>query len=87
MFDSDFTEKLKEKLKKLKRKDPKTFNSLQKKIFQIINCDLESINHFKNLKKPLNHLKRVHIGSFVLTFQLQKDIIIFEDFAHHDDAY
>ena len=33
------------------------------------------------------HMKRVHIGSFVLTFQIKEDIIIFEDFDHHDKIY
>ncbi len=27
------------------------------------------------------------MGSFVLTFQVKGDTIIFEDFVHHDDAY
>ena len=79
--------KIEKTLIKLKGKDPIMFKRLQKKIVQIAECDSFSINHFKNLRKPLNHLKRVHIGSFVLTFQIDKEIIIFEDFVHHDKAY
>lgn len=87
MFDFSFSKKLKEKFKKIKKKDLKLLQAIQKKILQIVNSDLESINHFKNLKKPLNYLKRVHVGSFVLTFHVKDNLIIFEDFVHHDKAY
>ena len=81
------SERLKRKLDKLGKKDKQLAINLSKKIEQITNADFSTINHFKNLKKPLNHLKRVHVGSFVLTFQFRDDSIIFEDLAHHDKAY
>ncbi|MEA3414380.1 MAG: hypothetical protein U9Q99_02550 [Nanoarchaeota archaeon] len=71
----------------VKKRDKKLFKSFEKKVFQIIGSNLEEINHFKNLKKPLNNLKRVHVGSFVLTFQFKNNIIFFEDFVHYDYAY
>lgn len=74
-------------LKRLKRKDLHLFQTLSKKIVQLSELDLINVNHLKNLKGDLSHLKRVHIGSFVLTFQVKGDTIIFEDFVHHDDAY
>ncbi len=86
-FGFEISPKLKPVLDKLYKKDKNLAISLNKKIKQIINSDLESINHFKNLKKPLNHLKRVHVGSFVLTFQVKDNSVIFEDFVHHDKAY
>lgn len=87
MFNPRFSEQIENSLRKIKKKDPKLFDNVEKKIKQIINSDSDSINHFKNLKKPLNYLKRVHVGSFVLTFQVKNDSIIFEDFVHHDQAY
>ncbi len=46
--------------------------------------------HYKNLRSPLNHLKRVHVDSnFVLTFsvdELTKKITL-EDYDHHDNIY
>src|SRR3989339_841266 len=48
------------------------------------------IKYYKNLKFPLNELKRVHIdGSFVLIFKYDKtqDKIIFYDLDHHDKIY
>ncbi len=86
-FEFSFSKKLSESINKLAKKDKKLAESLSKKINQIINLDEESINHFKNLKKPLNNLKRVHVGSFVLTFQIKNNLILFEDFVHHDKAY
>ncbi len=57
-----------------------------KKIDEIINSNPE---HYKNLKKPLQHLKRVQIGSYVLVFNFDKknEVISFENFEHHDRIY
>ena len=74
-------------LKKLKRKDPVLFQTLSKKIIYLSELELTGIEHLKNLRGDLSHLKRVHVGSFVLTFQVKGDILIFEEFTHHDRAY
>jgi YafQ family addiction module toxin component len=84
----EFTEKLEEKIKKLNKKMPDRILKLRKKIEQIIALNFDEINHFKNLRKPLQEYKRVHIDkSFVLIFKLTKEKIIFEDFDHHDKIY
>lgn len=90
MFDYDLSDELKFKILKLRKRDIKKTKIINKKIKQIINCDSETINHYKNLKKPLNELKRVHIDkSFVLTFKviIEKNFILFADFDHHDKIY
>ena len=74
-------------LNKLRKKDIGLFRAVQKKINQIAEGDLAFINHFKNLRGNLSDYKRVHVGSFVLIFKVEKDIIIFNKFVHHDDAY
>ena len=74
-------------LEKLKRKDPALFHAIQNKITQIANCDEVSIQHFKDLRHDLSHLKRVQLGSFVLVFQVKNNMVIFEDFDHHDRIY
>ena len=79
--------KIERTLEKLKRKDFAFFRALQNKITQIANCDEVSIQHFKNLRHDLSHLKRVQLGSFVLVFQVKNNIVIFEDFDHHDRIY
>ena len=74
-------------LSKLKRKDKKTFKAVQKKILQIASSDKHTIQHFKNLRKPLQDFKRVHIKEYVLLFRIDNDTIIIEAFDHHDTIY
>ena len=72
---------------KLRKKDLVLFRALQKKICQIAQLDIASIQHFKNLKGNLKDYKRVHVGSFVLIFKVERETIIFSKFVHHDEAY
>ena len=81
-------EKLRKIMGKLSRKDSSMFDDLLEKIDEIITR--KSIDHYKNLRKPLQHLKRVHIrGPFILTFRYIKseNKVIFYDFDHHDRIY
>ena len=83
-----FEERLVKKIKKLKKKDRALFLALKNKMNEIVSSD--DPNHYKNLRKPLQHLKRVHVkGSFVLTFKYSQDenLITFYDFDHHDNIY
>lgn len=79
--------KIEDVLRKLKRRDPALFAAVQKKILQIAEMGVVSVLHFKNLRGSMSHLKMVHVGSFVLTFQIKGDTVVFEDFTHHDEAY
>jgi len=74
-------------LKKLFKKDKKTYEIIYRKINEIINSP--DIEHYKNLKHPLNNFKRVHIGHFVLLFRYIKkeNKVQFIDFDHHDNIY
>lgn len=79
---------LKRILKKISKKDKSAYEQILKKIEEIINS--QDINHYKNLKKPLQEFKRVHIkASFVLTFKYIKseEKVIFYHFGHHDNIY
>ncbi|HDP73948.1 MAG TPA: hypothetical protein ENN46_03285 [Candidatus Woesearchaeota archaeon] len=71
---------------KLAKRNPKQLLIIEKKIKEI----LESPGHYKNLRRSLQHLKRVHVDkSFVILFsvdELRKTVII-EDFDHHDNIY
>ncbi len=80
--------KLRKTMGKLSKKDPSMFDDLPEKIDEIITC--KNIDHYKNLRKPLQHLKRVHIkGPFILTFRHieSEDKVIFYDFDHHNRVY
>ncbi len=71
---------------KLAKKNPRQLLIIEKKIEEII----QNPYHYKNLRKPLNYLKRVHVDkSFVLTFSVDKNNkkVIIEDYGHHDDIY
>ncbi|MDO8725536.1 MAG: type II toxin-antitoxin system mRNA interferase toxin, RelE/StbE family [Candidatus Methanoperedens sp.] len=71
---------------KLAKKNPKQMRIIDKKIQQV----LENPHHFKPLRAPMQHLRRVHIDkSFVLTYSVdeQNEIVIIEDYDHHDNVY
>ncbi len=71
---------------KLAKKNPKQMRIIDKKIQQV----LENPHHFKPLRAPMQHLRRVHIDkSFVLTYSVdeQNKIVIIEDYDHHDNVY
>ncbi len=87
MYGFQVEEKLEKTLFKLSRKDPPLHQRVMKKIKEIINSyDVES---YKNLRNDLREYKRVHVGHFVLIFRFDKsaNLVIFEDFDHHDKIY
>lgn len=86
MYSYSFRKSLEKELHKRAKKNPEQIRILGKKIQEIVSS--KNINHYKNLRKPLQHLKRVHIDkSFVLVFSLHNKHIVFEDFNHHDKIY
>jgi YafQ family addiction module toxin component len=71
---------------KLAKKNPKQLEIINNKINEI----RENPQHYKNLKKPMQQLKRVHIDrNFVLLFSVDETskVIIIEDYDHHDNIY
>ncbi len=76
---------LETKLDKLKKKDNSLYQRIIHKIIEI--------SKNPELGKPLrNVLKgkwRVHVGSFVLFYSIDKinEIVTFLEFEHHDKAY
>lgn len=77
---------LDEKFSKLSKKDKKQMEIISKKIEEIV----QNPQHYKNLRSPLQHLKRVHIGkSFVLLFSVDDNTktVTLENYDHHDIIY
>ena len=75
-------------LKKLAKRDNNAYEALMGKIQEILDC--KDVNHYKNLRRPLQHLKRVHIkGPFVLIFKYieSEDKVIFYDSDNQDNIY
>jgi addiction module RelE/StbE family toxin len=71
--------------RKLRTKDPARYEQLKKKIRLIV----ENPEMGKPLHPPLKGQRRVHIGHFVLMYELdpKDNVIILLRFAHHDDVY
>ncbi len=70
---------------KLAKKNPKQLEIIYDKIEEI----RQDPHRYKNLRRPLQHLKRVHIGSYVLAFSVDdaENLVIIEDYDHHDKIY
>ncbi len=87
MYKFYLSENLEKILNKLSKKDKDLYNQILKKIDEVINS--KDVEHYKNLRYNMKDSKRVHIGHFVLIFQYKKeeDIILFDDFDHHDNIY
>ena len=72
-------------LQKLKKKDYILYQRIIHKIIEISkNPELG-----KPLRNVLKGKRRVHVGSFVLVYSIDKknETIIFLDFKHHDKVY
>lgn len=71
--------------KELSKKDRKQLEAINKKINQI----LTEPSQFKPLKHPLDGLRRVHIISFVLMFEIKENdqTVRILKYTHHDQAY
>ena len=69
-IDFEISKGLKKTLEKLASKNRGLAVAVHNKIAQITRSDITTIQHFKNLKGDMSHLKRVHVGSFVLMFKL-----------------
>ena len=69
------------------RKKPEIKKRLFRKIDEILENPLP--DQYKHLQHNLKNCCRVHIGSFVLTFEIleKEQIVIFHDFDHHDTIY
>lgn len=78
-------EKVDRIFKKLRKKDLAQFEALCRKINDV----LENPQQFKPLKSPMQHLRRVHIGSFVLVYDIDEDrkVVIIRRYEHHDNVY
>ncbi len=73
------------KFKKLAEKDKEQLRRIKNKIQQI----LEDPYHFKPLRYPLDGLRRVQIGPFVLVFEIDEgsQTVTVLDYEHHDTVY
>jgi YafQ family addiction module toxin component len=82
----EISEKLDKVFRKLWKKDKASVIAIEKKVREI--C--ENPYHYKPLRAPMQHLRRVHISnSFVLIFRIdeKRKVVQLVEYEHHDYAY
>jgi mRNA-degrading endonuclease RelE of RelBE toxin-antitoxin system len=86
VYEKIYSEDFVKILVKLKKKDPKHFLILMKKIELISNHPL---HRFKVLRHDKKGKGRVHIGHFVLIFNFDHSSkkVYFHNYDHHDKIY
>jgi YafQ family addiction module toxin component len=71
------------KLEKLSQKNPDQYAHVQKKVEQI----LKNPEHYKPLSGEMRGSRRVHVGDYVLIYQMEDNRVIIHDYDHHDHVY
>jgi len=84
-YEYEVEDKLKQTLKKLCKKNRITYERVMNKMQDIIT----NPNRYKHLRYDKKGECRVHIGSYVLTFEINENekLVLFLDYDHHDKVY
>ena len=82
-YQAEFSDEITKELKKLKKKDPLLFKRAQEKFNEI----LEHPEHYKPLQYALAGKRRAHVGSLVIIFKIEGNVVVFLSITHHDEAY
>lgn len=83
MYQAVFSDEFKKQLQKIKKRDPVLYERLTSKVKDI----MREPEHLKYLRNVLQGQQRVHLGSFVLRFSQEGEVIYFIAIDHHDKAY
>jgi YafQ family addiction module toxin component len=85
LYSLEVVEKVDRIFKKLKKKDSVQFETLSRKVNEI----LENPQQFKPLRSPMQHMRRVHVGSFVLVYDIdeKKKVVTIRRYEHHESVY
>jgi YafQ family addiction module toxin component len=85
LYNLEIEEDVYKTFKKLAKKDKIQLSSINKKINEI----LTDPTQFKPLRHPLEGLRRVHIGPFVLIYEVVEETktVRVLKYSHHDEAY
>lgn len=79
----EFSDEFERSIKKLKKKDKVLFEQIQKKLLGLV----ENPEHYKPLRNIFAGYRRIHFGSFVLIYKIDKNIVKIISLDHHDKAY
>jgi YafQ family addiction module toxin component len=85
LYSLEIEEEVSKTFHKLLKKDKVQLETINKKINQL----LANPYQFKPLKHPLDGLRRVHVGSFVLIYRVIENppTVQIIKYSHHDEAY
>ena len=78
-----FSPELDKTLSKIRKKDPKLYERISKKILQIV----EKPELYKTLSHVGGRYKRAHIDPYVMVFTIEGETVHFLYLEHHDKAY
>lgn len=70
-------------LEKMAKKDRSGLKKIETQIYKVILNPVVG----KHLRNVMKNYRRVHIGSFVLTYEIGNNKITFVDYDHHDRVY
>ena len=70
---------------RMAKEDRNRLDAVAKKVAEI----LEDPYRFKPLRGPMQDKRRVHVGPFVLVYEINegRKVVILLDFEHHDTVY
>ena len=71
VYQIEFSVQFEKSMKKLKKKDKVLFEQIQKKLINLV----QNPDHYKPLKNILAGYRRIHFGSFVLIYKIERDIV------------
>ncbi len=85
MYALDVKEGVDRTFRRMAKKDRKRLESVERKVTEI----LEDPYRFKRLRTPMQEKRRVHIGPFVLVYEIDEErkAVVLLDFEHHDTVY
>lgn len=75
------------------KKFSRVYSKLNKSLKEQVDKKIRKVCEFPEVGKPLRNVlkgkRRVHIGHFVLIYEIDEEVkkIIFLNFEHHDKAY
>ena len=70
---------------RMAKKDRERLEAVEKKVVEI----LRDPHRFKPLRAPMQNTRRVHVGPFVLVYEIDEArmVVVLLDFEHHDRVY
>ncbi|MFH1174506.1 MAG: type II toxin-antitoxin system RelE/ParE family toxin [archaeon] len=83
MYVIEFSKEFEKAMRKLKKKSPVLHEQIKKKLVELITHP----DHYTPLSNVLSGFQRIHFGSHVLIFRVEKDIVRIITLDHHNNAY